>query len=219
MLGKIDGGRRRGWQGWDGWMVSLIWWTRVWISSGSWWWTGKPGVLQFMGWQRVRQDWMTELTDWLNPCISSHLESTKSLHGDISSLWLAETLVTWFVTWLIAVNSPFTKILYIDFPPLPIWSSLSELSEMLSLGFPGGSASKESACQWRRCKRHGFDPWIRKIPWRRKWQPIPLFLPGKFHGQRSLAGHSPCGHKVLATTEHTFLFLLGCSPHFAPNKT
>ena len=40
-------------------------------------------------------------------------------------------------------------------------------------------------------QENGFDPWIRKIPWRRKWQPIPVFLPGKLHGQRSLEGYSP----------------------------
>ena len=49
-----DWRRRRGWKGWDGWMASSIQWTWVWVSSGSWWWTGKPGVLQFMGSQRVR---------------------------------------------------------------------------------------------------------------------------------------------------------------------
>ena len=45
----------------DGWMVSLTWWTWVWVSSGSWWWTGKPGMLQSMGSQRVGHDWVTEL--------------------------------------------------------------------------------------------------------------------------------------------------------------
>ena len=48
-------------RGWDGWMASLTWWTWIWVNSGSWWWTGRPGVLQFMGSQRVGQDWMTEL--------------------------------------------------------------------------------------------------------------------------------------------------------------
>ena len=48
-------------RGWDGWMASLTQWTWVWVSSGSWWWTGKPGVLQSMGSQRVRHDWATEL--------------------------------------------------------------------------------------------------------------------------------------------------------------
>ena len=50
-------------------------------------------------------------------------------------------------------------------------------------------------------KRHGFDPWVGKIPWRRKWQPTPVFLPGEFHGQKSLVGHSPWGRKELDTTE------------------
>ena len=43
--------------------------------------------------------------------------------------------------------------------------------------------------------RHGFDPWVWKIPWRRAWQPTPVFFPGESHGQRSLAGYSPWGHK------------------------
>ena len=49
---------------WDGWMASPTQWTWVWVSSGSWWWTGKPGVLQFMGSQRVGHDWATEL-NWV----------------------------------------------------------------------------------------------------------------------------------------------------------
>ena len=59
-------------------------------------------------------------------------------------------------------------------------------------GFPGGSDSKESACQ---CRRHRFDPWVRKITWRSEWQPIPVFLPADSHEQRSLASCSPGGHK------------------------
>ena len=60
-------------------------------------------------------------------------------------------------------------------------------------------------------KRSGFSPWVRKIPWRRKWQPTPVFLPGKSHGQRSLVGYSPWGHKELDTTEHTHISPLGLS--------
>ena len=48
-------------RGWDGWMASPTRWTWVWVNSGSWWWTGRPGVLQFMGSQRVRHNWATEL--------------------------------------------------------------------------------------------------------------------------------------------------------------
>ena len=50
-------------RGWDGWMTSLTWWTWVWVNSRSWWWTGRPGMLWFMGLQRVGHDWATELTD------------------------------------------------------------------------------------------------------------------------------------------------------------
>ena len=51
--------------------------------------------------------------------------------------------------------------------------------------------------------RHGFDPWVGKIPWRRAWKPISVSLPGESHGQRSLVGYSPRGHKELDTTEAT----------------
>ena len=127
MLGKIEGRRRRGYWGWDYWMPSRTQWTWVWASSGSWWWTGKPGELQSMGSQRVAYDWATELN------------------------WTYYYLCSW------------------------------------SWGFPGGFRSKESTCQ---CRGHGFNPCIRKILWRRKWQPIPVFLPWKSHGQRSLVGYS-----------------------------
>jgi len=58
-------------------------------------------------------------------------------------------------------------------------------------GFPGGASGKEPACQCRRHKIHGFNYWVRKIPWRTAWQPTPVFLPGESHGQRSLVGYSP----------------------------
>ena len=61
MLGGIGGRRRGDNRRWGGWMVSLTRWTWVWVNSGSWWWTRGPGVLQFMGSQRVRHDWVTEL--------------------------------------------------------------------------------------------------------------------------------------------------------------
>ena len=60
---------------------------------------------------------------------------------------------------------------------------------------PWWLSGKESVCQCRRGKRCRFDPWVRKIPWRRKWQPTPVFLPGESHGQRSLVGYNPSGHK------------------------
>ena len=65
-------------------------------------------------------------------------------------------------------------------------------------GFPGGSDGKASACNAGDSR---FDPWVGKILWRRKWQPIPVLLPGKFHGWRSLVGYSPWGHKELDMTQ------------------
>jgi len=71
---------------------------------------------------------------------------------------------------------------------------------LLLCHFPGGSVVKESTCQ---CRRHGFDPWFRNIPWRRKWQPTSVLFLGKSHGQRSLVGFSPWGCKESDTAEHT----------------
>ena len=66
MLGKIKAGGEGDNRGWDGWMASPTQWTWVWVDSGSWWWTGRPGVLRFMGSQRVGHDWTTDLnwTEW-----------------------------------------------------------------------------------------------------------------------------------------------------------
>ena len=55
------------------------------------------------------------------------------------------------------------------------------------------------------CRRLGSNPWVRKIPWRREWQPTPVILPGEVHGQRSLVGYSPWGHKESDTTERLAL--------------
>ena len=66
------------------------------------------------------------------------------------------------------------------------------------IGLPRRGSGEASTYQ---CRRHVFDPWIRKIPWNRKWQPTPVFLPGKSHEQRSLAGYSPWDCKVSDVTE------------------
>ena len=63
MLWGVGGRRRRGWQRMR-WLASPTRWTWVWVNSGSWWWTGRPGVLRFMGSQRVGHDWVTEL-NWI----------------------------------------------------------------------------------------------------------------------------------------------------------
>ena len=76
---------------------------------------------------------------------------------------------------------------------LPILRSAMPMS-----GCPRWLTGKESGSQYR---RHGLDPWVRKIPWRKKWQPTPVFLPGESHGQRSLAGYSPWHCKGSDMTE------------------
>ena len=99
MLGKIEGRRRRGRQrmrwldgitgddrGWDGWMASLTRWTWVWVSSGCWWWAGKPGVLQSMGLQRVGHNWATELNWCCDYNKVSTLTQEKSRIGRFGDL-------------------------------------------------------------------------------------------------------------------------------------
>ena len=74
------------------------------------------------------------------------------------------------------------------------------------MDFPGGSEGKESAC-------NAGDPgsWVGTIPWRKKWLPTPVFLPGEFYGQRSLVGYSPWGCKELNTTERLTVSLSYCN--------
>ena len=84
-------------------------------------------------------------------------------------------------------------------------------------GLPWWLSGRGCACQ---CRRRVFDPWVRKIPWRRKWQPTPVLFPGKSHGKRSLEGYSPQGHKSVghdwATKQHEWHAgnLLSCWKQF-----
>ena len=82
--GKIEGRRRRDDRGWNSWMTSRTQWTWVWVSSGSWWWTGKPGVLQSTGSQSVGRDWATEL---MRTCTCAHTQTdTTSSPGVVCQL-------------------------------------------------------------------------------------------------------------------------------------
>jgi len=78
----------------------------------------------------------------------------------------------------------------------------------ITLGFLDGSDGKRI---WLQCRRPGFNPWVSKIPQRKEWLPTPVFLPGKFHGQRSPAGYNPRGHTELDTTEQLTLSLFSGS--------
>ena len=68
---------------------------------------------------------------------------------------------------------------------------------------PGGTSREEPSCQCRRHERRRTDPWACKTLWKRAWQPAPAFLPGRFHGEKSLAGYSPRGCKESDKTEAT----------------
>ena len=68
---------------------------------------------------------------------------------------------------------------------------------------PGSTSGKEPSCQCRRPKSYGLDPWVQKFPWRRKWQPAPVFLPEESRGQKILAGYSPWGCKESDVAEVT----------------
>ena len=82
-----------------------------------------------------------------------------------------------------------------------IFIKILSVHHMPGIRLPRWLSGKEPVCQCRRHKRLRFDPWVRKLPWRRAWQPTPVFLPGKSHGWKSLVGYSPWGHKELDTME------------------
>ena len=100
-------------RGWDGWMASPTWWMWVWVISGSWWWTGRPGVLWFMGSQRVGHDWVTELNwamkviemtqtkeryimflDWKNQYFQNECTAQSNLQIQCNSYQITEALFT-----------------------------------------------------------------------------------------------------------------------------
>ena len=83
---RLRAGGEEGDRKWDDWMASQTQWTWVWVNSGSWWWTGRPGVLQFMGSQRVRHNWATELTEVRN-------QGFKVVF--ISKCWILEINLNW----------------------------------------------------------------------------------------------------------------------------
>ena len=103
MLGKTEAGRRGDNRGWDGWMVSPTQWAWVWVNSRSWWWTGRPGVLQSMGSQRVGHDWGTEL-NWTVLGADGHhqkeggcqsygpKEMNSSSSSEVGRLWALDKL-------------------------------------------------------------------------------------------------------------------------------
>ena len=134
----------------------------------------------------------------------------QSIGVSASTSILPVNIQDWFpLGWIIW--SPCSQRDSQESSPTPQFESRQEnlkLSSLLSFllfsrVFPGDASNKEPDCHCRRNKWCGFSPWVGKIPWRRKWQPTPAFLPGEFHGQRSLMGYGPWVHKESDTTEVT----------------
>ena len=86
-------------------------------------------------------------------------------------------------------------------------------------GFSGGASSKEPTCQCRRCKRHVFNPWVRKNPWRRAWQPTPVFLPGESHGQKILVatvhGVAKSWTQLKQLSMHAYIYIINKILYYA----
>ena len=136
-----------------------------------------------MGLQRVGHDWVTftyhfYTTGVLTPKFSTH----RLLSCELSKMWTC-----------ICMSSHVNQLMFLAYTvkcmhPPQTGGGGDSVTLQYSVGFPKWGSGKESAC---RCRRLRFNPWVRKSPWCRKWQLTPEFLPGKFHGQRSLEGYSP----------------------------
>ena len=127
------------------------------------------------------------LLHWLfSPSLSSSLLLSSSFHS--SMMFLGHTRHT-------LATRPLHMSLLRALSPLLSLSFEICIQIPPTQGFPRWYRGKESAYQRRRCRRLRFNLWVGKIPRRRKWQATPVFLPGECHGQRSLVGFSPCGHK------------------------
>ena len=153
--------------------------------------------------------WYTILSDWLlalSPVSARFMNvvtfvTTSFLYGPVMFHCITMTIhllihplmgiwiiSTFWLLWIILLWTFSYKVL---------------CGHVFSLGFPGSASGKEAACQCSKCKRCRFNPLIGKIPWRKAWQPTPVFLPGESHGRRSLVGSSPWSCKESDVTEAT----------------
>ena len=168
-------------------------------TSGRWWGTGKPGVLQSMGSQS-----RTWLCDWKTTCDHIYIWGEAS-----EGLLITNSKFVFFFNWSVIALQCFVSFCCATEWISPLYNVCAPPSETslplpspthlghhralnwapcampqrprasCSHGLPRWLSGEESAYQCRRCRRHRFSPWVRKIPWRRKWQPTLVFLPGE----------------------------------------
>ena len=158
-------------------------------------WAEEPGRLQSMGSRRVGHDWATWLSlftfmHWRrngNPLQCSCLENPRdrgawwaAIYGVAQSRTLLKLLAA-----AAAYNVRAGIWTHVSVTSKSVFSPITMLL-WCPWGFPRWVGGKEPSCQCWRCRRHRFDPWVWKIPWRKKWQPTPVFLLGQSYGQRSL---------------------------------
>ena len=150
-------------------------------------------------WQRIK--WLVPVLDSHAPSVADHQGGSYIFvfsHAVYPMLYTCKLLhkISWHPQK--KVEEPSHRAIYIFRNPCAI------------LGFPDGSDDTESSLQ---CRRPQFDPWTAKIPWRREGQPTPVFLPGEFHGQRSLAGYSLWDHRQTQLSDWhcvILIYLLDC---------
>ena len=165
-------------------------------------WTEEPGGLQSMGSLRVGHDWATSLSLSCigegngNPLQCSCLENPR----DGGAWWAAIYGVAQSQTRLKRLSSSRSSS-----TSMRRTSKYADWKLSFTDRFKHDTAGKESAYWGRSHERCEFDPCVRKIPWRRKWQSTPVFLPGEFHGQKSLERYSSWGSKESDKTEQLTL--------------
>ena len=124
-------------------------------------------------------------------------------HSQKTNLYFAQCLVTWKLTGIASAVHKSTMVTAVLATGLSLASGLWGRNEVFQLALVA-----KNPCQRKRHKRLRFNPLVGKIPWRRAWQPTPVFLPGEFHEQRSLAGYNPWSHKESDTTKQLTLSLI-----------
>ena len=153
---------------------------------------------------------------------SNHCFWLMLFHNCLIFLWLSSTVipalffhwVNFLWIWSDTLRISFSLTSWHNFPKT-FWPGCS--SAVALEHFPRWCCGNISACHCRRKRRYTLDSWVGKIPQRRKWQPAPIFLPGKFHGQKSLAGYCPWGHKEWDTSEQLSMHIaLGICLHCYP---